>query len=44
MPKTIAFFVEPTDFSLVQGGPLFQLLLRAGLIKPSMDLAVGESS
>ncbi len=40
MPKTIAFLVEPTDFSLVQGGPLFQLLLRAGLIKPSMDLAV----
>jgi len=39
MSKTIAFLDEPTDFSLVQGGPLFQLLLRAGLIKPSLDLA-----
>jgi hypothetical protein len=29
---------EPTDFSLVQGGPLFQLLLRARLVRPSMDL------
>jgi hypothetical protein len=37
MPKTIAFFDEPTDFSLVQGGPLFQLFLRAGLVRPSMD-------
>ncbi|MGH7177838.1 MAG: hypothetical protein ACREJC_10690, partial [Tepidisphaeraceae bacterium] len=27
------------DFSLVLGGPLFQLLLRAGLVRPSMDLA-----
>ena len=34
------FFEDPTDFSLVQGGPLFQFLLRAGLIKPSMDLAM----
>jgi hypothetical protein len=33
------FLAEPTDFSLVVGGPLFQLLLRAGLVKPSMDLA-----
>ena len=38
MRKTIAFFDEPTDFSLVQGGPLFQLLLRAGLLKPPTDL------
>ena len=38
MRKTIAFFDEPTDFSLVQGGPLFQLLLRARLVSPSMDL------
>jgi hypothetical protein len=30
---------EPTDFSLVEGGPLFQLFLRAGLVKPTMDLA-----
>jgi hypothetical protein len=36
--KPIAYLNEPTDFSLVQGGPLFQLLLRAGLIRPSMDL------
>ena len=38
MRKTIAFFDEPTDFSLVQGGPLFQLLLRTGLLKPPTDL------
>lgn len=34
------FFDEPTDFSLVQGGPLFQLMLRTGLMKPTMDLAM----
>ena len=39
MGKAIAFFDEPTDFSLVQGGPLFQLLLRARLLKPPTDLA-----
>ena len=33
----ISFFDEPTDFSLVQGGPLFQLLLRTGLLKPPTD-------
>lgn len=38
MTKLIASTDEPTDFSLVQGGPFFQLLLRAGLVKPSMDL------
>ena len=38
MGKTIAFFDEPTDFSLVQGGPLFQLLLRTRLLKPPTDL------
>jgi hypothetical protein len=27
-----------SEFSLVQGGPLFQLMLRAGLIRPSMDM------
>ena len=40
MGKATSFFDEPTDFSLVQGGPLFQLLMRTGLLKPSMDLAV----
>jgi len=29
---------ELPDFSLVLGGPLYQLLLRAGMIRPSMDL------
>ena len=29
---------EHEDFSLVLGGPLYQLLLRAGLIQPSMGL------
>lgn len=29
---------EPIDFSLVQGGPLFQLLLRARLIRQPTDL------
>jgi len=38
MRKAIAFFDEPTDFSLVQGGPLFQLLLRARLLRPPTDL------
>ncbi len=38
MSKTNSFFDEPTDFSLVQGGPLFQLLLRTGLLKPPTDL------
>jgi len=40
MRETIRLFDEPTDFSLVQGGPLFQLLLRARLVTPSMDLLV----
>jgi len=35
---TVALLNEPTDFSLVQGGPLFQLMLRAGLVRPSMDM------
>lgn len=39
MHKAIAFFDEPTDFSLVQGGPLFQLFLRARLLKLPVDLA-----
>jgi hypothetical protein len=30
--------LEEPDFSLVLGGPLYQLLLRAGMIRPSMDL------
>jgi hypothetical protein len=29
---------ERLDFSLVLGGPLYQMLLRAGLIRPSMEL------
>ena len=28
----------PVDFSLIQGGPFFQLLLRTGLLKPPTDL------
>ena len=31
---------EPIDFSLVQGGPFFQLLLRTGLVKQPGDLVV----
>jgi hypothetical protein len=38
MDKKISYFEEPADFSLVQGGPLFQLLLRTGLLKPPTDL------
>lgn len=39
MSKTTTDFLdESTDFSLVQGGPLFQLLLRAGLLRPPTDL------
>lgn len=37
MSKKVSFFEEPTDFSLVQGGPLFQLLVRTRLLKPSME-------
>jgi len=29
---------EHEDFSLVQGGPLYQLALRARMVRPSMDL------
>src|SRR5690348_9708185 len=29
---------EPFDFSLIQGGPFFQLLLRTGLLRPPTDL------
>ncbi len=29
---------ERVDFSLVLGGPLYQMLLRTGLIRPSMEL------
>jgi hypothetical protein len=38
MSKTLASVAGPTDFSLVQGGPLFQLLLRTGLLKPPTGL------
>lgn len=38
MRKKIPFIDEPTDFSLVQGGPLFQLLVGARLLKPPMEL------
>jgi hypothetical protein len=31
---------EQTDFSLVQGGPFYRLLLRAGLVKGQMELAL----
>lgn len=36
--KNIHNLNEPPDFSLVMGGPLFQLLMRLGLITPSLDL------
>ena len=39
MSKPNSFFTEPTEFPLVQGGPLFRLLLRTGLLTPTMDLA-----
>lgn len=39
MHSTMPSYEDPLDFSLVQGGPLFQMLLRAGLVRPSMDLA-----
>lgn len=38
MRKAIAYFDEPTDFSLVQGGPLFQLFLSTGLLAPPTGL------
>ena len=37
MKSTNAPPTEPADFSLVQGGPLFQLLVRAGLLRPPLD-------
>lgn len=36
--KDIHHSNEPPDFSLVQGGPLFQLLMRLRLTTPSLDL------
>lgn len=36
--KNIHDVNEPPDFSLVLGGPLFQLLMRLGLTTPSLDL------
>jgi hypothetical protein len=39
MPKPHPFLEPHTDFSLVQGGPLFQLFLRAHLSRGSMELA-----
>jgi hypothetical protein len=38
MSKSPAFLDEPTDLSLVQGGPLFQLFVRARLWRPPTDL------
>ena len=38
MRKKIDIIDEPTDFSLVQGGPLFQLLVRTRLLKPPIEL------
>jgi hypothetical protein len=38
MHRTIAAFDETADFSLVQGGPLFQLFLRAHLQRSPTDL------
>ena len=35
---TMAPITEPIDFSLVQGGPLFQLMMRAHLVEPSMKM------
>ncbi len=32
------YFEEPADFSLVLGGPLYQLLLRTKMMKPPLDL------
>ena len=36
--KNIHNLSEPPDFSLVLGGPLFQLLMRLRLITPNLDL------
>jgi hypothetical protein len=38
MKKTIDFFDESTDFSLVLGGPLFQLLRRSHLSGDALEL------
>jgi hypothetical protein len=38
VPDRVAFLDDPTDFSLVQGGPLFQLFLRTQLLRPPTDL------
>ena len=38
-PSTRAGFVdEPADFSVILGGPLYQLYLRFGLLKPPLNL------
>ena len=40
MKEQVTRLDEPIDFSLVQGGPFFQLLLRTGLIRQPADLVV----
>ena len=38
MPNNIAGPKEPPDFSLVLGGPLYQLLVRSRLTTPALEL------
>jgi hypothetical protein len=38
LKRPMAFLDEPTDISLVQGGPLFELLARARLLRPPTEL------
>jgi hypothetical protein len=38
MNKKVAAPVAPEDFSLVLGGPLYQMYLRSGLVRPPADL------
>lgn len=40
MRKKITYFDDPSEFSLILGGPLFQLFLRTGLLKPPTNLVV----
>ena len=37
VPQSESTRAKTEEFSLVAGGPLYQLLLRVGLVKPPLD-------
>ncbi len=39
VPHSASILARTEEFSLVAGGPLYQFLLRVGLVKPPLDRA-----